>query len=406
MTVADNLAMTRLVANLSMSIDPTSDLGFHGLNQKPLGTFPENPAQHILTFTEWKDSCLNVTIVHGGVLLCLVGTRVSSYLHPEYAAFFIQPSTTFGYIPPPRPDPQALTMKNLANAFLNHKQALLTTGELSPRTWVEYRATTDLLIESFGKNRLVSDLRTDDFAAMRKCMAKKWGPHRLGKLIQYVRSVFKHGIDSGLIEKPVIFGPGFKRPSRKTLRLHRAEGGPKLLTREEILRLFDKAGTPMKAMILLGINCGFGNADCGNLPLSALDLKQGIVDYPRPKTRISRRCALWPETITEIKEVLVKRPEPKEPAYNGLVFITKYGLAWSKETSTNPVSQEMRKLLKSLGINGRKGLGFYTLRHVLRTVADEAKDQVAVDFIMGHARDDMASLYRGRISDERLRVVT
>src|SRR5262249_1433622 len=80
-------------------IDPTSDLGFHGLNQKPLGTFPENPAQHILTFTEWKDSCLNVTIVHGGVLLCLVGTRVSSYLHPEYAAFFIQPSTTFGYIP-------------------------------------------------------------------------------------------------------------------------------------------------------------------------------------------------------------------------------------------------------------------------------------------------------------------
>src|SRR5262249_48778155 len=99
MTVADNLAMTRLVANLSMSIDPTSDLGFHGLNQKPLGTFPENPAQHILTFTEWKDSCLNVTIVHGGVLLCLVGTRVSSYLHPEYAAFFIQPSTTFGYIP-------------------------------------------------------------------------------------------------------------------------------------------------------------------------------------------------------------------------------------------------------------------------------------------------------------------
>src|SRR5262249_32521141 len=99
MTVADNLAMTRLVANLSMSIDPTSDLGFHGLNQKPLGTFPENPAQHILTFTEWKDSCLNVTIVHGGVLLCLVGTRGSSYLHPEYAAFFIQPSTTFGYIP-------------------------------------------------------------------------------------------------------------------------------------------------------------------------------------------------------------------------------------------------------------------------------------------------------------------
>jgi hypothetical protein len=78
----------------------------------------------------------------------------------------------------PRPDPQALTMKNLANACLNHKQALLTTGELSPRTWVEYRATTDLLIESFGKNRLVSDLRTDDFAAMRKC-TRGWAPGQI-----------------------------------------------------------------------------------------------------------------------------------------------------------------------------------------------------------------------------------
>src|SRR5215471_17203198 len=33
----------------------------------------------------------------------------------------------------PRPDPDALTVKALANAFLNHKQALLDVGELSPR---------------------------------------------------------------------------------------------------------------------------------------------------------------------------------------------------------------------------------------------------------------------------------
>ena len=34
-----------------------------------------------------------------------------------------------------------------------------------------------------------------------------------------------------------------------------------------------------------------------------------------------------------------------------------------------------------------------------------AIDQVAVDHIMGHARDDMASAYRERISDDRLRAV-
>ena len=41
----------------------------------------------------------------------------------------------------------------------------------------------------------------------------------------------------------------------------------------------------------------------------------------------------------------------------------------------------------------------------MKTVAGESRDQVAVDHIMGHARDDMASAYRERISDERLEAV-
>ncbi len=88
------------------------------------------------------------------------------------------------------------------------------------------------------------------------------------------------------------------------------------------------------------------------------------------------------------------------------MFITKYGQPWGKDTTDNPVTKETAKLLKELHINGRKGLGFYTLRHTFRTVADESKDQVAVDFIMGHAREDMASVYREKIGDDRLATVT
>jgi hypothetical protein len=39
-------------------------------------------------------------------------------------------------------------------------------------------------------------------------------------------------------------------------------------------------------------------------------------------------------------------------------------------------------------------------------VADEAKDQPAVNYIMGHEVPHMSSVYRERISDERLRAVT
>jgi hypothetical protein len=71
-----------------------------------------------------------------------------------------------------------------------------------------------------------------------------------------------------------------------------------------------------------------------------------------------------------------------------------------------PVSAETVKLLRRLGINGRKGLGFYTLRHTFRTVADEAKDQPAADFIMGHEVPHMSAVYRETISDARLKAVS
>jgi integrase len=157
-------------------------------------------------------------------------------------------------------------------------------------------------------------------------------------------------------------------------------------------------------MILLGVNCGFGNADCGTLPQSALDLERGWVNYPRPKTGIERRAPLWPETVQAIREALAWRPEPKDPADAGLVFVTKYGLRWFKGTTTNPLSAEMRKLLAAVGIR-RPGVNFYALRHVFETVGGEARDQVAVDCMMGHARDDMASVYREKVGDDRLKAV-
>jgi integrase len=157
-------------------------------------------------------------------------------------------------------------------------------------------------------------------------------------------------------------------------------------------------------MILLGVNCGFGNADCGTLPLSALDLDGGWVNYHRPKTGITRRCALWPETVEALRESLARSPKAKAEGDAGLVFLRAKGGSWHKKIEDNPVSKEMRKLLNLLGINGCRN--FYALRHTFETIGGEAKDQVAVDHIMGHARDDMASVYRERISDERLKAVT
>jgi hypothetical protein len=47
----------------------------------------------------------------------------------------------------PRAEPQGLTVKELANAYLTHKQGLLDAGELSPRSWADYKEATDLLVK-------------------------------------------------------------------------------------------------------------------------------------------------------------------------------------------------------------------------------------------------------------------
>ena len=104
---------------------------------------------------------------------------------------------------------------------------------------------------------------------------------------------------------------------------------------------------------------------------------------PKESSRPPLRCTLWQLFLTS------------------LYWNRK---RWAKDTADNPISKETAKLLNTLGLR-RPGLGFYALRHTFETIGGDSRDQVAVDHIMGHARDDMASVYRERISDERLRAV-
>jgi integrase len=314
---------------------------------------------------------------------------------------------------------EGLDVAELCNRFLTAKMRKVKSGELTPRSFNDYKQATDLIVSAFGAHRLVSDLRSEDFEALRATMSESWGPVRLGKFVQCVRTVFKFAFDCGLIDQPVRYGPEFKRPSADVLRRHRASAGKRLFTVDEIQQLLagktiihkrthkkehlPGASVQLQAMILLGINCGFGNTDVAKLPLSAVDLERGWIDFPRPKTGIARRCPLWPETVAALKVAISERKRPKRDA--GAVFITQLGNDWMHGT-TDAVGQEFRKLLQRLGINGRLGLGFYSLRHTHRTVADATKDFPAVRLIMGHADASIDAVYREQIDDERLIAVT
>jgi integrase len=300
-----------------------------------------------------------------------------------------------------------LTIQELVNEFLTSKDSLRESGEIGAVHFGDLKKTCGRLVKQFGLGRLVIDVAPRDFEKLRTVFTNQWSPVTVKNEMQRVRSVFKYGYEAGLIERPVRFGPGFRSPSQKTLRTARAKKGLRLFEAEQIHAMLRETGVQLRAMILLAINAGFGNTDVAKLPRAALDLKRGWLEFPRPKTGIERRCPLWPETVDAIHAAIKCRPEPKDSSDAGLLFLTIRGRSWAKESPDNPISKETAKLLKTLKIK-RPGLSFYSLRHGFQTIGGEVKDREAVSVMMGHAPhvNDMAAVYRERISDERRLAVT
>lgn len=315
-----------------------------------------------------------------------------------------------------RPQPLGgVKVRDVVNAFLTSKLRKVESGELKASTFRWYSAGVDHMVKSVGPTRRVDDLRPDDFGRLRAKLAKQYAASELGKLIQLVRSVFKYGFDAALMDAPMRFGPEFSRPSAKAMRQARQAKGDLSFDAAMIRKLIESANVPMKAMILLGVNAGWGQTDIAELPLSALDLDAGVADFPRPKTAIDRRVTLWPETVKAIREAIDARPTPRSKADAELVFLTQQGRRWvrfkpgksdGKGASIDSVSLQFNKLLKAHDAK-RKGLGFYSLRRTFRTVADEIGDRPAIDLIMGHTESNyMGTRYVQRIADDRLRAVT
>jgi integrase len=213
----------------------------------------------------------------------------------------------------PQADRDGLTVRNMCNRFMTAKEIQRDAGSITPRTFADYLVTCKLIVDSFGKRRLVSDLVSADFELLQKSLAKTRNPNTLGNEITRVRVAFKYAYDAGLIDQAIRFGPTFKKPGKRILRGVRNSQEKRLFSAEEIYEMLEIATVPMRAMILLGINCGFGNSDCGKLPKSAVDLKTGWINFPRPKTQVERRSPLWPETVEAIQAALKCRPDPKLP---------------------------------------------------------------------------------------------
>ncbi len=166
----------------------------------------------------------------------------------------------------PRPTPEdAVTVRVLVNKFLTAKRELVTSGELTPAVWHQYHAAAEHIIASLGKEREVAGLRPEDFGKLRAATAARLGPTALKCFITQTRTIFNFAFTYEVIEKPVRYGDAFDVPDRRQLKLARQSKGKKLISAANCRKMIDAADPQMKAMILLGLNGGFGNIDCARL---------------------------------------------------------------------------------------------------------------------------------------------
>ena len=309
---------------------------------------------------------------------------------------------------PKQPDDVRLTMRELCNRFLENKQSRVDSKELSNVMFHGYRRACESLIEAFGRNQIVEELRPSDFEKLRIRFAKGVGLVTLANRVQHARVVFNFAANEDLIDRPLKFGEAFKKPKARLLRAERQSKPERMFEADEIHKILAKSTQPLKAMILLGVNCGFGQKDCSTLPLKSVDLNNGWLNHPRPKTAIERRCPLWTETVESIREYLALGRKSASDEFNGLLFVTQNGVEFvrvtEKGTNIDGIAQEFGKVLRALDIAGSRR-AFYSLRRTFETIAGGSKDQVAVNSIMGHVDPSMAEAYRERIEDERLGAV-
>ncbi len=304
----------------------------------------------------------------------------------------------------PRPKtPEGLTVRDLVNRWLTSKQRKLDSGELTTKTFKNYRQITDIMVPCLGPDRLADDLTYEDFAKLRSVLSKRFGPSRLRVAIVIVRGVFKFGLTNGLLKTPAQFGTEFDVPSAKMMRLARNGQGPRMFEPQQIRALIEKADPTEKAIVLLAINGAMGAKDIAEVPMEAVDLESGWLRFARSKTGIDRKIPLWSETVEAIRDMLAVRRKAK-PGCKRYLLLTKNGRSWLTAGDGRQVSAKFGRLAKRAGVEGRQ---MYDLRRTFQTIGEESRDLAAVQAIMGHAArsDDMSAIYRQRVSDDRLRVV-
>jgi integrase len=251
-----------------------------------------------------------------------------------------------------------ITCKELANRFLAAQQANWRAPQTTLRC---YRDWLRHFLKDHGR-LLAADLTVEMFAAWKLSLLERgYSAESINHYLSAVRAMCAFGEDADLIAR----APRLRRVRNVAVGQAGASEKP-LYAAEALSRLLAAADAQMRAMILLGLNCGFGPKDIHDLTWDDIDGDRTAL--PRSKTGVSQTYLLWEETRAALEALQLERHKlitrlarrGRERSDQGRVFVTKFWRPWRRDA----VAEQFRKLCKTAGV---PCYGFYRLRHCAST---------------------------------------
>ncbi len=184
-----------------------------------------------------------------------------------------------------------MTLKELCDLYLEYQRSRVLTGNLIPRHHNDQMSSLNKLMSFLGKGRRIKSISTLDLQNYKRKLQDAYGSaHRVNLHIGAMKAMFHWARKNDILQSI----PNIDAVSKGKI-VHQEMY---TFSSEQIKKLLSVSDLKMRAMIWLGLNCGFGCTDCALLKWKDLDFENGRVELARNKTGVSRNLPLWPENFS------------------------------------------------------------------------------------------------------------
>jgi site-specific recombinase XerD len=121
---------------------------------------------------------------------------------------------------------------------------------------MDIKRTLKRFTEQMGPGKSVHSIAPDDFSAYRDTLYETMNSQTVNNNITRIKGLFHWLHKREYIARPQNFGDNFQKAKRRQLRRERRERGAMMFSAHQINDLLACSAPTLRAMILLGINCG------------------------------------------------------------------------------------------------------------------------------------------------------